>query len=350
MHRDQRMKHVIVTGGAGFLGSHVCDALLKRGYAVTAVDNFSTGRRENLRRALRHPHFDLVEADASRPFPRADIRFLSVHGGLRGVLHLACPAGPAGSGDRSFEVLEACSAGTRLAIDLALRYDARFILASSPDIYGDSLVHPQNESYCGNVDPVGPRSARQEAKRFAEAYVSAAIRHKGLNAAIARVFNAYGPRMRVDDGRMVPEFCLRALRGDTLWLHGDGLQTRSLCYVSDAVDGLIRLFESDVAQPVNLGNPEERTVVEVAETLLRMTGSRSAIARTEARPGDPRERRPDISRAKALLGWEPRIALREGLELAIAYFQATIDRPALFLARAAGAASTEAAPERSRAA
>lgn len=320
------MKHVWITGGAGFIGSHLCDAFLRRGYAVTAVDNFVTGRETNIRDALKHPYFQLIEANVSRPVERTASRLLRDHG-LAGVLHFACPASPVDFSRIPFEILEVDSLGTMHTVDLAMNFGARYVLASTSEIYGDPLVHPQSEFYWGNVSTLGPRACYDEAKRFAEAYVGTAMRHLKLNAAIARIFNTYGPRMRIDDGRVIPEFAAQALRGGDIPVCGDGMQTRSLCYVSDLVEGIVKLFESDVREPVNLGNPDERSVLEMARIVKEMSRSESRIVHVEARPEDPRRRCPDIRRAKALLDWSPRVPLQEGLAQTLQYFRTQLDAP-----------------------
>ena len=317
------MKHVLITGGSGFIGSHLCDLFLKKGYAVTALDNFVTGRKENLKDALKHPEFQLTEWDISQPLtPNVlkNFHLLAKHG-LHGVLHFACPASPVDFARIPFEILAVDSFGTKHTVDLALQYGARYLVASTSEIYGDPEVHPQKEEYWGNVNTIGPRACYDETKRFAEAYVSSAIRWKNLNAGIVRIFNTYGPRMRLDDGRVVPELCRQALEGRPLTIHGEGKQTRSFCFVSDLIDGIFRLFESDVRVPVNCGNPVEKTVLEFAETVRKITRSTSPIEHLPAREDDPRRRCPDITRAKTLLNWEPRISLEEGLRHSIEHFQ-----------------------------
>lgn len=315
------MKHLLITGGAGFIGSHLCEAFLAQGYAVTAIDNFITGRRENLTDAFKSPVFDFLEWDISKPLGQKieDLKLLKKYG-LDGVLHFACPASPVDFDRIPFEILEVDSFGTKYTVDLALKYQARYILASTSEIYGDPLVHPQSEEYWGNVNTIGPRACYDETKRFAEAYVSTGMRSAGLNAAILRIFNTYGPRMRPDDGRIVPELCMKAIQGLPLTLHGDGKQTRSFCFVSDLVDGIVRLFESTVQLPVNLGNPVERTVLEFAQTVLKLSGGRSTLEFHPARPDDPRRRCPDISRARSLLGWGPKVDLESGLKACLEYF------------------------------
>lgn len=329
------MHHVLITGGAGFVGSHLCELFLQRGYAVTAVDNLVTGARSNLAEAEGHPRFRFLEWDVCQPIPEERLPLLREFG-LFGVLHLACPASPVDFDRIPFEILAVDSLGTMHAVDLALRYRARFLLASTSEIYGDPLEHPQREEYWGNVNTIGPRACYDETKRFAEAYVSTAARGKGLykgkpfeplDARIVRIFNTYGPRMRADDGRVVPELCVRAMRGQSLTVHGDGLQTRSFCFVSDLVEGIFRLFESDVREPVNLGNPVEFTVLEFARQVQKLvaekTGRAAEIEHQEGRPDDPRQRRPDITRARKRLGWEPRVSLEEGLRRTLVHFEAS---------------------------
>ena len=324
------MKHILITGGSGFIGSHLCDLLLKKGYAVTAVDNFLTGRKENIAEALKHPAFRFLEWDVCQPIPESKVELLAEHG-LHGLFHFACPASPVDFDKIPFEILEVDSIGTMHTVDLALKHGARYLIASTSEIYGDPLVHPQNESYFGNVNTLGPRACYDEAKRFGEAYVSTAIRgvgrakdgkpRKALNGGIVRIFNTYGPRMRPDDGRIVPELCMQALRGKALTIHGDGKQTRSFCFVSDLVDGIVRLFESSEKNPVNIGNPVERTVLDFAQMVTKLTGSKSTIQHLPGREDDPKRRCPDITRAKTLLGWSPKIDLEEGLRQSIEYFR-----------------------------
>lgn len=323
-------KHVIVTGGAGFIGSHLCERLLERGYFVTALDNFVTGARKNLGKALESPAFQLVEADVSKPLPEDGMDFLERHG-LHGLFHFACPASPVDFDRIPFEILAVDSVGTFQTVDLALRFDARYVIASTSEVYGDPLIHPQTEDYWGNVNSVGPRACYDEAKRFGEAVVSTAIRGVGqwhgkpyrkLNGGIVRIFNTYGPRMRPDDGRVVPELCMQALRGAKFSIHGDGKQTRSFCYVDDLVEGILRYFESAESQPTNLGNPKERTILEFAEVLRELVGGQAAIDHLPGRPDDPKRRCPDISRAKkTLANWTPNVSLHEGLGKTLEYFR-----------------------------
>jgi len=329
------MKHVLITGGAGLVGSHLTDLFLARGYAVTVVDNFVTGTRANLNEASKNPNFHLVESDVCEPFPtgeRGIDRLISKHG-LAGVLHFACPASPVDFDRIPFEILAVDSVGTFRTVELALAHDARYILASTSEIYGDPFEHPQKETYWGNVNTIGPRACYDETKRFAEAVVSTATRgvgkfdkkaYKPLNGGIVRIFNTYGPRMRIDDGRIVPELCRQALQGESLTLHGDGQQTRSFCYVSDLCDGIFKLFESRVTEPVNIGNPIEKTALEFAEVALKLTGSKSRIAFLPARPDDPRKRCPDTTRAKTLLNWSAQVSLEEGLQRTIDFFRETL--------------------------
>lgn len=314
------MKHVLITGGAGFIGSHLCEAFLKKGYAVTALDNFITGRRSNVAHLMNDPEFQLIECDVSKALPEARMR--NMRHGLHGVLHFACPASPVDFDRIPFEILAVDSQGTALTVDLALRHRSRYILASTSEVYGDPLVHPQNESYFGNVNTLGPRSCYDEAKRFAEAYVNAAMRKKpSLNAGIVRIFNTYGPRMRPDDGRIIPEFMSQGLRGGALPVCGDGRQTRSFCFVTDIVAGVLKLYESDLRDVVNLGNPDERSVLEIAELIQNMTGGKANIRFVAARQDDPRQRCPVIERAQTRLGWKPRVNLLKGLRETLIYFQ-----------------------------
>ncbi len=323
------MKHVLITGGAGFVGSHLSDLFLSRGYAVTALDNFLTGRRENVAHLANDARFDLVEHDVSRPFDETKARLVREHG-LHGVLHFACPASPKDFDTLPFEILEVDSVGTFNSVELALRHDCRYILASTSEVYGDPLVHPQREDYWGNVNSIGPRACYDEAKRFGEAVVSSAMSGRGkfrgqsykpLQAGIVRIFNTYGPRMRPNDGRVVPELCIQGLNGRELTVHGDGLQTRSFCFVSDLADGILRLFESRVSVPVNIGNPVERTILDFAKEIQNLTQKGSQVRHSPARVDDPKQRCPDIARARELLGWSPRVDLTEGLSRTLDYFK-----------------------------
>ena len=320
---NRETKHVIVTGGAGFIGSHLCDALLKQGFAVTAIDNLVTGRMETISEAQKNSKFFFLKQDVCLTLNDKDIPFISQYG-LAGVLHFACPASPVDFDRIPFEILAVDSIGTMNTADLALRHQSRYLLASTSEVYGDPLVHPQTEDYFGNVNPIGPRACYDETKRFGEAYVSTAIRFKKLNAGIVRIFNTYGPRMRLDDGRIVPELCRQAMAGEPLSIHGDGLQTRSFCYVSDLVEGILRLFQSSEHGPINIGNPVERTVLDFAEVVRKLSKSRSPIEHSPGRVDDPKRRCPDISRAKRLLGWSPQVDLEEGLQLSLDYFRTQV--------------------------
>jgi nucleoside-diphosphate-sugar epimerase len=307
---------VLITGAAGFLGSHLCDRFLADGHAVLGVDNFLTGSPANLAHLAREPRFDFVERDV--------VAGLDAPGEVDGVLHLASPASPVDYYAHPIETLDVGSTGTRNALELARARGARFLIASTSEVYGDPLVHPQTEDYWGHVNPVGPRSVYDEAKRFAEALTMAYRRTHGVDTRIARIFNTYGPRMRPHDGRVVSNFVVQALRGEPLTLYGDGSQTRSFCYAVDTADGLFRLFARGDHEPTNVGNPGEFTVRELAELVLALTGSRSAIESRPLPADDPKQRRPDITRARERLGWEPRVPLREGLVPTIAWFRAAL--------------------------
>ncbi|MBU6376700.1 MAG: GDP-mannose 4,6-dehydratase [Bdellovibrionales bacterium] len=321
-----KRNHVLITGGAGFIGSHLCDAFLQKGLAVTAVDSLVTGRKSNLSAALNQydsESFQFLEWDVSQPIPEDRLDLIRKHG-LHGVLHFACPASPIDFDRIPDVILKVDSLGTFHTVDLALKHRARYLLASTSEVYGDPLEHPQKETYLGNVSTLGPRACYDEVKRFAEAIVSTNIRTKGLNAGIVRIFNTYGPRMRLDDGRIVPELARQALSGKPLTIHGDGRQTRSFCYVSDLVDGIIRIFESSLQEPVNCGNPSERSVLDFANELQKITKSSQPLEHLPARQDDPKRRCPDITKARTLLGWEPKVGLAEGLSRTVAAFQAEL--------------------------
>jgi dTDP-glucose 4,6-dehydratase len=303
---------LVVAGAAGFIGSHLCDRLLADGHSVVGVDNFVSGREANLNGLREKPGFDFIEADVSER--------LSI-GGVDGVFHFASCASPVDYLNHPIATLKAGSYATHLLLEMARSNNARFFLASTSEVYGDPAVHPQPESYFGNVSSVGPRSVYDEAKRYAEACTMAYHRHHGVDVRIARIFNTYGPRMQPNDGRVVTNFVVQALTGAPLTIYGDGSQTRSFCYVDDEVEGLYQLFQKGDAEPTNIGNPGEFTVRELAELVLEMTGSRSSIEKKPLPKDDPRVRRPDISRARRVLGWEPRIALREGLARTIEFFR-----------------------------
>jgi dTDP-glucose 4,6-dehydratase len=303
---------LVVAGAAGFIGSHLCDRLIAEGHTVVGVDNFISGRPENVDALRRKPKFEFVEADVSEPLSMT---------GVEGIFHLASPASPVDNHDHPIETMKAGSYATHNLLELARANRARFFLASTSEIYGDPTVHPQPESYLGNVSCTGPRSVYDEAKRYAEACTLAYHRSQGVDVRIARIFNTYGPRMQPNDGRVVTNFVVQALTGKPLTVYGDGSQTRSFCYVDDEVEGLFQLFMKGDAEPTNVGNPGEFTIQQLADMVLEMTGSKSVIERRPLPKDDPRVRRPDITRARRVLGWEPRIALREGLARTIEYFQ-----------------------------
>ncbi len=304
---------VLVTGGAGFLGSHLCENLLASGAEVICMDNLVTGRRENIAHLEDDERFTFVEHDVVAPF--------EVEGRLDAVLHFASPASPIDYLRLPVETLEVGSLGTSNALRLAERKGARFLLASTSETYGDPLVHPQPESYWGNVNPVGPRSVYDEAKRFAEATTMAYRRHRGVDTGIVRIFNTYGPRMRADDGRAIPTFIPQALRGEPITVAGDGSQTRSVCYVDDLVEGIIRLLLSPHPGPVNIGNPHELSVLELAETIRDLCGSESPVTFVPRPEDDPCVRRPDLSLANELLDWAPSVGLSDGLKRTIEWFR-----------------------------
>ena len=308
-------KRVVITGAAGFIGSHLSEALLDRGYQVIGIDNLLTGDTANIAHLVNR-EFTFVKHDITN--------YVYVEGPVDFVLHWASPASPIDYLDLPIPTLKVGALGTHKALGLAKAKNAVFVLASTSEVYGDPLEHPQKESYWGNVNPVGPRGVYDEAKRFAEAMTMAYHRYHELNTKIVRIFNTYGPRMRLNDGRAVPAFMSQALRGEDVTVFGNGTQTRSFTYISDLVDGIIRLMHSDVNDPVNLGNPRETTIVEIARTIVRMTGSRSAIVYKPLPIDDPKVRQPDISRARALLGWEPKVQLDEGLVETIEYFQSKL--------------------------
>jgi dTDP-glucose 4,6-dehydratase len=307
---------ILVTGAAGFLGSHLADRLLADGHDVIGLDNFVTGSPDNIAHLMGHKRFSFHHHDVTN--------FIYVAGPLDGLFHFASPASPRDYLELPIQTLKVGSLGTHKALGLALAKGARFLLASTSEVYGDPLVHPQPESYWGNVNPVGPRGVYDEAKRFAEALTMAYHRAHGVETRIVRIFNTYGPRMRPRDGRVVSNFIVQALRGEALTVYGDGQQTRSFCYVDDLVEGIVRLFERGGADPVNIGNPGEFTVAELAERVLRLTGSRSAIVKEPLPVDDPKVRQPDIAVARRLLGWEPRVDLDTGLARAIEYFRTAL--------------------------
>ncbi|MFN8877702.1 MAG: UDP-glucuronic acid decarboxylase family protein [Gemmatimonadota bacterium] len=304
---------VLVTGAAGFLGSHLCDRFLADGHRVVGMDNFLTGSPENIAHLVGNPHFEFLEHNIST--------YSYVAGPLDGVLHFASPASPVDYLEMPIQTLKVGSLGTHNALGIAKAKGARFLLASTSEVYGDPLVHPQPESYWGNVNPIGPRGVYDEAKRFAEAITMAYHRFHGVDTRIVRIFNTYGPRMRPNDGRVVSNFIVQALRGQPLTVYGDGSQTRSFCYVQDEVEGIYRLFHQGDNLPTNIGNPGEFTVQQLADLVLELTGSSSPLDRRPLPEDDPKVRQPDLTKARAQLGWEPRVPLREGLGHTIAYFR-----------------------------
>jgi dTDP-glucose 4,6-dehydratase len=308
-------KRALVTGGAGFLASHLCDALLAEGWNVVSLDNLLTGRRANFAHLNRDSRFEFVEQDISEPFDVGKVDY---------VFHFASPASPVDYSNHGIPTLKVGSLGTFHALDLAHKYGAKYLAASTSECYGDPLEHPQKETYWGHVNPIGPRSVYDEAKRFTEAVTMAYRRYHEVDTRIVRIFNTYGPRMQLNDGRVVPNFMKQALRGDNLTVYGDGRQTRSLCYVSDEIDGIMRLSKSDEHLPVNIGNPNEFTILDCARMVLKVTGSKSNIGYEKLPPDDPKQRRPDITKARQLLRWEPKIDLETGLRLSLDYFKQAV--------------------------
>ena len=308
---------IVVTGAAGFIGSHLCEALLDRGHSVIGIDNLLTGNIANVAH-LRDRAFDLIRHDVTR--------YIEVDGTVDFVLHWASPASPIDYLELPIQTLKVGSIGTHNALGLALAKSAGFMIASTSEVYGDPLEHPQKETYWGNVNPIGPRGVYDEAKRFAEAMTLAYHRYHDVNTKIVRIFNTYGPRMRLRDGRAVPAFMSQALRNEDVTVFGDGTQTRSFCYVTDLVDGVLRLMEADTHEPVNIGDPHEVTIEEIARTVIRMVGSTSRIVHRPLPVDDPKQRRPDITRARTLLQWEPKVNLEEGLLKTIDYFTREVNR------------------------
>jgi dTDP-glucose 4,6-dehydratase len=309
---------ILITGAAGFLGSHLTDRFLAEGHEVIGMDNLVTGSRANVAHLADHPRFSFVLHDVSK--------FIGVEGPLDGVLHFASPASPIDYLELPIQTLKVGSLGTHNALGLALAKGARFFLASTSEVYGDPQVHPQPESYWGHVNPVGPRGVYDEAKRFAEAMTMAYHRVHAVDTRIVRIFNTYGPRMRARDGRVVSNFVVQALKGEPLTMYGEGQQTRSFCYVSDLVEGIYRLFQSEHVEPTNIGNPNEFTVRQLADKVRALTGSSSPIVTRPLPTDDPKVRRPDITRARTLLGWEPVVSLDDGLQRTIAWFREHLDR------------------------
>jgi len=310
---------ILVTGAAGFLGSHLCDSLLAAGNSVIGVDNLSTGNADNLSHLAREDRFSLLERDITKPFDAGKVDF---------IFNFASPASPIDYTRLGVETLLVGSAGTINTLDLARKYGAGHLHASTSECYGDPDVHPQVESYWGHVNPVGPRSVYDEAKRFSEAAVMAYHRYYGVDTHLVRIFNTYGPRLQPNDGRVISNFMMQALQGQPLTIYGDGSQTRSFCFVSDLIDGILRLSRSSEHLPVNIGNPDEWTILECAHEVLAVTGANTGILFHPLPQDDPTRRRPDITRAREILGWEPKIKLRHGLEKSLEYFKASVRQPA----------------------
>lgn len=311
------MNHVLITGGAGFIGSHLCERYLASGYRVTVVDNLITGSLENIQHLINHKNFTFLEHDVSEPFSTKELGKIDL------LMHFACPASPVDFTRIPVEIMKVDSYGTFNCLEIARQNGARFIIASTSEVYGDPLVHPQNEDYWGNVNPTGLRSCYDETKRFAEAATMVFHRKYGVNTGIVRIFNTYGPRMRLDDGRVVPNFCGQALRGEALTVYGTGKQTRSFCYVDDLVEGIMRLAASGIHEPVNIGNPDEYTMHAFAEFVLKAVPG--TISKIEYRPllhsDDPKQRKPDITRARKLLDWSPQMSLEDGIKRSLEYFK-----------------------------
>ena len=319
-------QRTLVTGGAGFLGSHLCDALLAEGFSVVAVDNLLTGSTANFAHLANEARFEFIQLDISEPFDCGPVDY---------VFHFASPASPVDYTVHGIETLKVGSLGTFHALEVARKYQAKYLVSSTSECYGDPLEHPQKETYWGHVNPIGPRSVYDESKRFTEAVTQldeaegktvAYHRYYKVDTRIARIFNTYGSRMQLNDGRVIPNFMKQALRGEDLTVYGDGGQTRSFCYVSDEIEGFVRLAKSDEHLPVNIGNPDEFTILECAKRVLAVTGSQSAIRYEPLPADDPKQRQPDITKARTLLGWEPKVGLETGLKLSLEYFRAAVGR------------------------
>jgi dTDP-glucose 4,6-dehydratase len=309
------MSRIVITGAAGFIGSHLSEALLDRGHSVVGIDNLLTGDTANVAHLVNRD-FVFIKHDVTN--------YINVDGPVDAVLHWASPASPIDYLELPIPTLKVGALGTHKALGLAKAKNARFVIASTSEVYGDPLEHPQKETYWGNVNPVGPRGVYDEAKRFAEAMTTAYHRYHGVDAKIVRIFNTYGPRMRLRDGRAVPAFMSQALTGEDVTIFGSGQQTRSFCYVTDLVDGIIRLMESNVNDPVNIGNPQEMTIEQIARAIIRLTGSKSQLVYRPLPEDDPKVRQPDITRARTLLGWEPKVGLEDGLTRTLEYFRTKI--------------------------
>jgi len=305
----------LVTGGAGFLGSHLCDALLAEGYSVVAADNLLTGRMSNIEHLGREANFEFRKVDINEPFDCGEVNY---------VFHFASPASPVDYMIHGIDTLRVGSLGTMHALEIAKKYGAKYLVSSTSECYGDPLEHPQKETYWGNVNPIGPRSVYDEAKRFTEALTMAYHRYHKVDTRISRIFNTYGPRMQLNDGRVIPNFMKQALRGEDLTIYGDGSQTRSFCYVSDEIDGFLRLSKTDEHLPTNIGNPNEFTILECAQRVIAVTGSKSKLKYVELPQDDPKQRRPDITKARGLMGWEPKVDLDSGLKLSLEYFRGAV--------------------------
>jgi dTDP-glucose 4,6-dehydratase len=313
---------VLITGGAGFIGSHLCDRFMAEGHEVVCLDNLLTGSTDNIAHLAGNRRFSFIHHDVTN--------YIFVEGKIDAILHFASPASPVDYQNFPIQTLKVGSLGTHKALGLAKEKKATFLLASTSEVYGDPLTHPQREDYWGNVNPIGPRGVYDEAKRFAEAMTMAYHRYHGVDTRIARIFNTYGPRMRLNDGRVVPNFICQALRGEELSIYGDGSQTRSFCYIDDLVEGIVRLLFSPETEPVNLGNPGEFTILEFARIILEVTGAKCRMVHKPLPVDDPQVRKPDISRALAVLGWSPKVELKEGVQKTIPYFQKKLTLPKEF--------------------